>query len=191
MSYVLTTSASRDEEIEVRIDLFVAGENGGFRDKPASRLRLQTIARPPQLVDVDGDGRLDVVAVTVRTDTLRGLTGDGPTALDAQWNVFRNDGRRFVLPAMAIQPLRLPAKAQRGGGTFVETLAGASGRPGALLLRDGDTLQRRPVLRDGDRLQLGEPSTSFAIPEKSLLEGRQSGEVLVRSEHELLHVRTR
>lgn len=191
LDLVLTTSASRDDEIEVRIDLFVTRDDGTWADKPSSRLRMKTLAKAPQLVDADGDGRLDVVAVTVRTDTLRGLTSGTPTALDAQLNVFRGTGDRFALPALLIAPLQLPAKSQRGGGTFVEVLGAANGNPAALLLREGDALQRRPLQPDGERLRLGEPSTTLPIPDKSQLELLRSGEVLVRTDHELLHVRTR
>lgn len=191
LDLMLTTSASRGDELEVRIDLFRTRGDGSWPAKPDCRLRLQTLARPPQLVDADGDGRLDVIAVTVRTDALRGLTGGAPTALDAQCNLFRGTGERFEVPAMLIAPLRLPAKAQRGGGAFVEVVAGGNGAPGALLLREGDVLQRRPFRRDGDRLQLVPPTTRVPIPDKARLDASRDGEVLVRSEHEVLHVRTR
>jgi len=189
---VLTTSASRDDEIEVRIDLFPTKADLSWDPKPASRLRLKTLARAPQLVDVDGDGRLDVVAVTVRTDALRALTGGGePASLEAQLNVFRNAGDRFTTPALSITPLQLPAKARRGGGAFVEVVAGTNGAPGAVLLRDGDVLLRRPFERAGERLSLGAPTSRLSIAPDTRLAATADGAVVVRRDHELLHVRMR
>lgn len=189
---VLTTSASRDDEIEVRIDVFPTKADLTWEPKPASRLRLKTLAQAPQLVDVDGDGNLDVVAVTVRTDALKAITGGGePTGLEAQLNVFRGNGERFVMPALSITQLQLPTKARRGGGAFVEVTPGASGTPGAVLLRDGDVLQRRPFERDGERLVLAAPSSKLAIAADTRLDATSDGAVLVRRDHELLHVRLR
>jgi len=188
---VLTTSASRDDEIEVRIDTFVTRADGTWGEKASGRLRMKALAVPPRLADVDGDGRVDLITVTVQTDALRSLTGGAPTALEAQLNVFRGGDGRFVAPAVSITSLRLPTKSERGGGTFVELIAADAGGTGAVLLRDGDTLQRRPFGRDGERLQLLPPTTTVPIPAKSRLDAAARGEVLVLGEHELLHVRTR
>ncbi len=188
---VLTTSASRDDEIEVRIDTFVTRSDGTWGEKANSRLRMKALAVPPRLADVDGDGRVDLITVTVQTDALRSLSGGTPTALDAQLNVFRGGDGRFMSPAVSITSLRLPTKSERGGGTFVEVVAAGAGGTGSVLLRDGDTLQRRPFGRDGDRLQLLPPTTTVPIPAKSRLDAAPGGEVLVLGEHELLHVRTR
>lgn len=188
---VLTTSASRDDEIEVRIDTFVTRADGTWGEKASSRLRMKALAVPPRLADVDGDGRIDLITVTVQTDALRSLSGGAPAALEAQMNVFRGGDGRFLSPAVSITSLRLPTKSERGGGTFVEVIAAESGGTGSVLLRDGDSLQRRPFGRDGDRLQLLPPTTTAPIPAKSRLDAAGGGEVLVLGEHELLHVRTR
>jgi hypothetical protein len=127
LDLVMTTSSQRGDEIEVRVDVHSARQEGGWNPARAARLRVQPLAGPPQLVDVDGDGRLDVVLVTVRTDSLRGLTGDGPTALDAQLVVFRGDGERFVTPAMLQHALRLPPLGNGNRGPFVHVIAGRSG----------------------------------------------------------------
>ena len=190
---VLTTSARRDEEVEVRIDLFRTRADGTWPERPDSRLRLQTLARAPQLVDVDGDGRTDVVAVTLRTASLRSLTGDGPKSLEAQLNVFGNDGERFVQPARLAQVLQLPTgdDSNGNGSPFVHVLAGSGGTPGALLLQEGDRLQQRPLTADGARLQLGKATVDLPLPAKARLRATEAGEVLVRSEQEVQHVRTR
>lgn len=188
---IVTTSARRDDEIEVRIDVFAAGADGGWGTQSNGRLRVQTLAQPPQLVDADGDGRLDLVLLTVRTDMLRGLTGDGPQALDAQLAIFRGNGERFVLPAMLQQALRLPASAEGGNTPFVRVLAGTGGTAGELLAREENVLQRRPLRRDGERLQLLPAAAKFVLPKRARLEppAAPSTEVLVRTEHELQWVR--
>jgi hypothetical protein len=60
---LLATSTRRDDDVEARVDLFLAREDGWWPDEPTSRLRLQPLAGPPRLVDVDGDGRRDLGCV--------------------------------------------------------------------------------------------------------------------------------
>lgn len=190
---VLTTSARRDDEIEVRVEAFRRAPDGTCEKPAKCRLRLQTLATAPQLVDADGDGVLDLVAVTVRTDRLRGLVGDSAEALDAQLNVFRGSGGSFATPALMTQIVPLPVERGGDGQPFVRVLAGQGGSPGDVLLRLGRTLVRRPLVRDGERLQLGPPANRLPLGEKArpraLLDA--PGEVLVLDEHELLHVRMR
>ncbi|HEX5053098.1 MAG TPA: hypothetical protein VFZ65_15090 [Planctomycetota bacterium] len=191
---LLTTSARRNDEIEVRVDRFHQRDLADpWPDKPESRLRLQTLARPPQLVDADGDGRLDLVAITVRTDLLRGLTGGAPTSLEAQLNIYRNDGARFVTPGVLIQQLQLPAPRGRKQRTFVRVLPGLQGAAGALLLRSEDRVQLRPLQRDGERLRLDPPAWQVPVGDEAmprLLPGATDA-LLVLDRHELLHVRWR
>jgi hypothetical protein len=205
LDLVLTTSARRDDEVEVRIDLFRSAADGTWPKKPDSRLRLQTLARPAQLVDADGDGKLDVVVATVRTDALRMPGSEAPKSLEAQLHVFRGDGTRFVQPALLAERLQLPTGGDRG--TLLRALAGKGGTPGALLLTSDDQLQLRPFTRDGERLRLGEASGGVALPAKARFAGNQNvdddgdeddededtepgdGDVLVRTNHELLVVR--
>jgi hypothetical protein len=108
---LMTTSGRRNDEVEVRIDLLLQqGEGTTWARRPDARLRLQTLARSPEWLDVDGDGRRDVVAVTVRTDMLRNLAaGGGATSLQAQLNVFRGQPARFQVPAMLVHLLELPS----------------------------------------------------------------------------------
>ncbi len=197
---VLTTSARRNDEIEVRIDLLVQRVGDPpFASKPDCRLRLQTLAMPPQLVDADGDGRLDLIAVTVRTDLLRsvGSTGGKPAALDAQLNVFRGDGTRFLVPAALNQQLLLPAGEGRGRQPFVHVVAGAGGKPGVLLLRVDDRIVRQPLQADGARLRLLPAVASAPIAATArlrMLANRRDAvldDVLAVDDHELLHVRWR
>ena len=190
---VLTTSAQRNDEIETRIDLYRQRTEGGpWGDRVDSRLRLQTLAGPPQVVDADGDGSLDLVALTVRTDLLRGLQG-GAAALDVQLNVYRGDNGRFALPAMITQKLQVTAQEGKRGGTggFARVLAGVDGAPGSVLLHDGKTLQLRPFARDGRKLTLGDATWKAPIGEKStpLPPAEGARELLIANERELLFVR--
>ncbi|MBX3462728.1 MAG: VCBS repeat-containing protein [Planctomycetes bacterium] len=189
---VVTTSARRGDEVEVRVDVFSADPNGGWRTPANGRLRVQPLARPPQLVDADGDGRPDLVLVTVRTDALRTLTGEAPKALEAQLLVFRGDGARFAAPAMLQQTLRLPTG--EGGATpFVHVLPGRDGLAGELLLREDQDLQRRPLQPRGDRLLLLPSAAACRLPQGARLEGpfAAGGEVFAWTDHEVLFVRLR
>ena len=154
---------------------------------------MQTLVMPPRLVDCDGDGRLDLVAVTVRTDALRGLTGAEATALEAQLNIFRGTGERFVLPALLTQTLRLPTDMRRGSRPFLHVVAASGGQPGEVLLREDEQLLRRPLQKDGERLRLGPPTAKVALPRDSqaIAPTGLGDEVLVLGDHELLHVRMR
>lgn len=192
---VLTTSARQQDEIEVRIDLFRTRDDGSWPTKPDRRLRMQTLAKAPQLVDADGDGHLDLVALTMRTDRLKGLTGDAPTALEVQLNVFRGNGETFATPAATTQLLQLPIDGNRSRGPFLDVLPGRAGEPGAALLQSGKVLQRRPFRRDGERLQLAPAAAELALGAAVRLrgldhtDGTPSGEVVVWLDHEVQHVR--
>lgn len=187
---LLTTSARRNDEVEVRIDLFLHRDGAGtWTGKPDCRLRVQTLATSPQLVDADGDGKLDLVAITVRTDLLRGLTGEGQSSLQAQLNVFRGSGPRFEVPAMLNQQLQLPVRQGRQRIPFARVLAAPAGTAGSLLLRIEDRIALQPLERDDTRLRLLPPVWQVPIPAKASPElARNASEVLVVDAHELLHV---
>ena len=210
LDLLLSSSARRDDEVEVRIDLFRTGADGSWPTKPDSRLRVQPLARPPQLVDADGDGRLDVVVTTVRTDALRMPGENAPKSLEAQLHVFRGDGTRFRQPAALAERLQLPAGGDRG--TLLRVLPGRAGEPGRVLLCVDDALVLRPLLRDGERLRLGEPTGALPLPAKARFSAHGTssqpgdddaddddsaddgvdegvGDLLVRTAHELLVVR--
>lgn len=193
LDLLLSSSASRNDEVEVRMDLYRTRADGTWPAKPDSRLRTQTLARPPQLVDVDGDGTLDLVACTLRIDALRALTGGSDVTLEVQVNVFRGTGERFVTPALLNQVLRLPTKSERGGGAFLQVLPASGGELPALLHREGDALVLQPFEPDGSKVRLGNPIRRLAIADRArpaLLDAGQ-GEVLVTSASEVLFVRMR
>ena len=185
---LLTTSARRNDEVEVRIDLFLQRDAAeAWAAKPDCRLRVQTVATAAQLVDADGDGRLDLVAITVRTDLLRGLTGEGKTSLQAQLNVFRGNAAGFDVPAMLNQQLELPVRQGRQRSPFVRVMTGPAGA--TLLLRIEDRIALQPLQLDGTRLRLLPPVWQVPIPPTASPQlARNAREVLVLDKRELLHV---
>lgn len=194
LDLLLSSSASRNDEVEVRMDLYRTAADGTWSTKPDSRLRTQTLARPPQVVDVDGDGTLDLVACTLRIDALRALTGGGAeVALEVQVNVFRGTGERFVTPALLNQVLRLPTKSERGGGAFLQVLPAAGGELPALLHREGDALVLQPFEPDGSKVRLGNPVRRLPIADRArpVMLDTDRGEVLVTGATEVLFVRMR
>ena len=189
---LLTTSATRDGALETRIDVALHGDGADpFATAQPSRLRLSTLAGPPQLADANGDGMTDLLAVTLRTDLLSGIAGDN-ASLEVQCNVFRGDGRRFVTPALLTETLQLPVKRRRGGGAFVRLLEGRGG-PGSLLLHDGDFITMRPLVVSGRKLALSD--AAFRVPvadgATALSPSADAGEVIVVSEREIQCVRWR
>lgn len=191
---MLTQTVHRGDEVEVRVDLHLAAVEDGWADKPTSRLRIQALAMPPQLVDADGDGKLDVALLTVRTDLLRNLSGEAPKQLEAQLNIFRNTGDRFATPAAMTQTLQLPLRSGRNAEPFLQVVPGAGGEPGSVLIRQEQALGRRPLQRNGDRLTLGAFSDPVALSNDSRivrLPGLPPAEVVVMNKHELVHVRMR
>jgi hypothetical protein len=185
---LLTTSARRNDEVEVRIDLFLQRDAApAWAAKPDCRLRMQQVAAAAQLVDADGDGQLDLVAITVRTDLLRGLTGEGKTALQAQLNVFHGNAAGFDVPAMLNQQLELPVRQGRQRSPFVHVMAGPAGA--ALLLRIEDRLALQPLQCFDTRLRLLPPVWQVPIPPTASPQlAHNAPEVLVVDKHELLHV---
>jgi FG-GAP-like repeat len=166
---LLSTSASRDNEIETRIEFYLhAKDTSQFESERRSRMRLQTLAGEPQWVDVDGDGARDLAALTLRTDLLGGMMGESPM-LDVQLNLFRFADSRFTTPALLTQKLQFAAKRRRGGGAFVRVVEGSKGSPGAVLVNDGDAIVLRPLAASGRKLTLLEaawraPTQDSAVP---------------------------
>jgi hypothetical protein len=192
LDLLVTSSASRNDEIEVRMDYY-RGRDDGLFGKADSRLRTQAHARPPQLVDVDGDGKLDLVAMTLRVDALRALTGGDDVTLEVQCNVFRGTGERFVQPAMLARVLRVPSKRERGGGAFLHVLPGDRDGRAALLHRDGDELCLETFEGDAGSLRFGATKVTQKLPAECRLEllDEATGLVAVASAGQVLLVRMR
>ena len=188
---LLTTSARRDNDVEARVDWYLARADGWWATARDGRLRLQAFATPATLVDVDGDGRRDLVCVSMRTSSMRSFTGEATTVLDAQLSIFRNDGTGFARPAMLNRPVPLVTGEDRLQ-LFLRAQPGADGKPGFLLARTDGAIERRPLERRGERLRMRRQDARVPIADDAQIDMMpDAGELLIRSDHEIRHVRFR
>lgn len=189
---LLTTSAQRDGDVEARVDLFLANGNGGWADKPNARLRMQTLARKPQLVDADGDGRDDLVCITLRTSAMANITSLKSSSFDAQLNIYRNSGQQFVTPSLLSRPLPLVTNS-RLQKPFLIVRPGRRGRPGDVLLHIDGHIERRFLNIKNKALQMAKSDARSPVPEKStiLVADEFGDDLLIISSSEVRHLRFR
>ncbi|MGC6486985.1 MAG: FG-GAP repeat domain-containing protein [Planctomycetota bacterium] len=190
---LLTTSAKRGDEVEARVDLFRADEDGGWPQRRSARLRMQPLGLPPQLVDADGDGRDDLVCVTIRVASMRDFTGSEKRTLDAQLTVFGCDGARFQKPPKLNVALQLATGDRRSRQPFLLVRPGRKGFPGDVLLRVDGAVERRLLGRQGDRLRLAAADARVPAAAGTAVQSadRIGDELLLRSGDEVRHVRFR
>jgi hypothetical protein len=190
---LLTTSAKRGDEVEARVDLFCAAEDGSWPARRTARLRMQPLGLPPQLVDADGDGRDDLVCVTIRVASMRDFTGSEKRTLDAQLTVFGCDGDRFQKPPKLNVAIELGTGGRRSRQPFLRVRPGKKGFPGDVLLRVDGAVERRLLGRQGDRLRLADADASVPAAAGTSVQSadRIGDELLLRSGDEVRHVRFR
>lgn len=186
---LLTTSAKRDDEIEVRVDLYLADKSGTWSDKPASRLRMQQLARPPQLMDVDGDGKDDLVCVTLRTSAMGNLTNPNAASFDAQLTMYRNDGKAFVTPSILSKQLPLTTDSQLSRALLL-VRPGRRGRPGDVLMNTAGNLERRFLNLKGGTLTMhkADAKTPIGKDSKTLIVDEFGDDILILTGSEVRHV---
>jgi hypothetical protein len=189
---LMTTSTSRDDEVEARVDLFLADAGAGWRPARAARLRMQPLGLPPQLVDADGDGDAELVCLSIRTSAMRAFTGATKATLDAQLTIFELDGPSFVRPAVLNVPLQVAA-GRRGVGPLVRVRPGRNGAPGDVLIGAGARLERRLLGRRSGRLRLANADASAGISDgaRVVVADSVGDDVLVVTDREVRHVRFR
>jgi hypothetical protein len=102
---VMIAGDKRSEDVRTQVLVYVQGKAGapaassplfGGKGLPTQLLRISGFGGSPEVVDVDGDGRRDLVLGSVRLDgslDVAKVTGKG--ALDAELYVFRNTGAAF------------------------------------------------------------------------------------------------
>ncbi|MEC8653715.1 MAG: VCBS repeat-containing protein [Planctomycetota bacterium] len=189
---LLTTSAKRDDAVEARVDLFVTKPDGTWPARPTRRLRMQPMARAPQVVDVDGDGDLDLACVTIRTSSISALTQRDDASVDGQLTVFANEDGAFAkrpslnvaLPLTSTKEMREP---------FVYVRPGKRGFPGDVLALAGKRLERRLLSKAGGGLTMAAADASAEVPSRSLIQVTDDAgdDVLITVRGELRHLRFR
>jgi hypothetical protein len=99
---VFSAGDKRSKDVRTQVLVFLAkavkpGEPQLFgRDGvPSQVLVLDGFARPLEFADVDGDGRTDFVAGSVRPDLIDGLRAAASERIDAELYVYRNTGAGF------------------------------------------------------------------------------------------------
>ena len=154
---------------------------------------MQPLGLPPQLVDADGDGRDDLVCVTIRTASMRDFTGSEKRTLDAQLTVFGCDGASFVKPPKLNVAIQLGAGDRRSRQPFLLVRPGRRGFPGDVLLRVDGAVERRLLGRRDGRLRLADADGSApAASGTTVLSADPVGdELLLLNGDEVRHVRFR
>ena len=189
---LLTTSAKRDEDVEARVDLFLARGDGGWPERAHRRLRMQPMAQPAQVVDADGDGRDDLACITIRTSAMRAFGGGDSSALDAQLTIFANEGDAFARRPKLNVALPL-SSGRRGRELLLRVRAGKSGEPGDVVLVTDGRLERRPLTIRGDQLGLADADATVKLPKDARVDvlDENADELLVVTRSEIRHVRFR
>lgn len=189
---LLVTSAQRDGDVEARIDLFLAADDGSWPDKYNARLRMQTLANAPQLVDADGDGKDDLVCITLRTSAMANLTNPLGGSFEAQLTIYGNSGKQFETPSLLSQPLPL-ATDKRLKKPFLLVRPGRRGRPGDVLLHMDGHLERRFLILKNKELQLAASDARTPVPDDArlIVADRIGDDILIVTEREVRHVRFR
>lgn|GEM_PF-5790059 len=189
---LLTTSANRDDEVEARVDLYLTQPDGSWPSKPSRRLRTQPMAQPAQLVDCDGDGREDLVCLTIRTASIAAMASGRDAGLEAQLTVFLNDGDGFGRRPQLNVALQLSgAKSRRQ--PVVRVRPGRGGMPGDVLTLANGRLERRLLAKRGDQLRLAAADAGADVPKTAQVEivDRYGDDLLILQQAEVRHVRFR
>jgi len=189
---LLTTSAQREGKVETRVDLFLADSGGAWADKPDSRLRMQTLAHPPQVVDADGDGKNELVCVTLRTSAMASITNPNASSFDAQVNIYDFDDSKFVTPSMLSRPMPLVTNS-RLKKPFLIVRPGRRGRAGDVLLHIDGNIERRFLNAKGNQLKMASSDARSTVPAKGriLVADAIGDDILIVTASEVRHVRFR
>jgi hypothetical protein len=193
----------RAEDVRTQALLYLNGRSGdaesplfGAQGLPSQLLRIAGFAGSPRLVDVDGDGRLDLVVGAVRLDgAFDAVRAAGKGALDAELYVYANRPRGFSERPDLLFPIAMKAHGLRDArGELLARFFGDVTGDGVrdLLLRDEpERLRLLMTRRAGEKLTvLDKPlwETAVAANAKVVVD-EGSREVLVLENDQVLHVR--
>lgn len=165
---------------------------------PAQLLRVGGFAGGAQLVDVDGDGRRDLVYGAVRLDgALDAVRASREGSLDAQVYVHRNRGAAFSDRPELLFDVTVPAEGLRKRRELTARFVGdvTGDRVRELLLRDSpETVKLLMTRRAGDALAIvSRPLWEMRVHEDARMVVRERRdaptELLVIEDAQVLHVR--
>jgi hypothetical protein len=205
---VMLAGDKRSEDVRTQVLVYVQGRGGapdpasplfGSKGLPSQLLRIGGFAGSPEVVDVDGDGRRDLVLGSVRLDNaldMAKVTGNG--SLDAELYVFRNHGAAFSDRPDLTFEVQLKAEGLRHTrrevtASFFGDVTGDGVRD--LLLRDDPERVRVLMTRKaGDGLTVvSQPLWETHVDSDAEIEvcesPRGAPELLVLEDAQVLHVR--
>lgn len=205
---VMLAGDKRSDDVRTQVLVYVQGKAGapdpssplfGGKGLPTQLLRIGGFAGSPDIVDVDGDGRRDLVLGSVRVDgalDVAKVAGEG--ALDAEIYVFKNRGGAFNERPDLTFPVQVKAEGLRKSrrevtAEFFGDVTGDGVRD--LLLRDDPERVRVLMTRKtGDGLTvIAQPLWETHVEadaELTIHEPRKGPpELLVLEDAQVLHVR--
>lgn len=206
---VLFAGDREADALRTQVLLYTQGRSGtpesplfGKDGVPAQVLVVAGFAGAPRLLDVDGDGRPDLTAGSVRLDAFDAVAAAAKGSLDAELYVYRNRGGTFSRAPDLAHAVSLPAEGFKHRGEsllaeFVPDLTGDGVRD--LLLRDQPTRVRLHALRPqrGGALQVAPtPVWEAFVPADAAVhvrerDARTPPELLLVEDAQVRHVRFR
>ena len=207
---VLLVTDRHSEDLRTQVLVFLQAAARGaplFGDEgvPAQLLVLGGLASGTRLVDVDGDGALDLACIAFRVDQIDRLVSVAGDAVDGQLTVFLGRGGRFAARPDVVERVALGDDPDRDEVRFLPDVNGDGvlellERPAAerLALRLSRRTRAGPswsaeaawTLEVGEdaRVLAQEPLPGAATSPPA---GAQALELLVVEPHEVRHVRSR
>jgi hypothetical protein len=162
---VLVARERKDGEDRTQVLVY-----GADFERPRQVLVLQGLVAASELVDLDGDGALDLVTLGFGDDFLDQLRSARSDEIELRLNVFANRDGSFTRTPVLIERLRFV----NDGAPVLELAADATGDRGLelLLRKDAGTLAMVTLIARGDqwRLMLDKPIwTRGASPSARLI----------------------
>lgn len=171
----------RSDSVRTQVLVFLStaipkGETSifGAAGVPTQVLVLDGFARPLGLEDVDGDGKLDLVAGAIRPDLIDGLRAAASERIEAELYVYKNTGRGFSKRPDLVQKVSVQASGLDVTARFLGDISG-DGVPEFFERSDKDKLRAHLVRKSKDALSIVDrPLWEMQISEdaKLLLPGK-------------------